>query len=151
MAGFFQEFDVPHQRVVLYTRVTAPGPNVVYFEDESVLGETTDKMTDVSGKTGIAAPSVGINYSVPYLPDAGGVYFAEHPKDTELKDGNAKLTVTVKAGKPGYALQWYKDGKEVVNIPDTFGELTVSQPGKYFVLVRDADGVEAVSKEVEVK
>ena len=90
-------------------------------------------------------------FEVEYLPDAGDVYFAAQPQDTELKDGSAKLTVSVKAGKAPYSHQWYKDGQPVVNVPAVDGELTVTQAGKYFVKVTDADGVEAVSKEATVE
>lgn len=90
-------------------------------------------------------------YEVPYLPDAGDVYFAVQPQDAELKDDSAKLTVSIKAGKAPYSHQWYKDGQPVVNVPAVDGELTVTQAGKYFVKVTDAAGVEAVSKEATVE
>ena len=148
--GFFKVTDVPARRVVQYSRVSGHGENVVYIEDESVLGSPVDEMP-FADKTGIPVPAAGMVFEVAYLEDAGDVYFAKHPADTALKDGSAKLSVSVKGGKPGYDYQWYKDGKEVVNIPYTEGELTVTQAGKYFVKVTDADGVEAVSKEAEVK
>lgn len=148
MAGFFQEFDVPHQRVVLYTRVGGPGPDVRYFEDETILGETTDKMTDVSEKTGIATPAVGINYSVPYLPDAGDVYFAIQPEDAEV---GTVLSVEAKAGEAPYSYQWYMDDKQVVNVPESGSTLKAGTAGKYFCVVTDAEGVQAVSKAAEVK
>lgn len=148
--GFFKVSDIPARRVVQYVRVSGHGENVVYIEDESVLGSPVDEMP-FADKTGIPVPAAGMVFEVDYLPDAGDVYFAVQPQDTELKDGSAKLTVSVKGGKPGYDYTWYKDGKEVVNIPYTEGALTVTQPGKYFAKVIDADGVEAVSKEAEVK
>lgn len=148
--GFFKVSDIPARRVVQYVRVSGHGENVVYIEDESVLGSPVDEMP-FADKTGIPIPAAGMVFEVEYLPDAGDVYFATQPRDTELKDGSAKLTVSVKAGKTPYSHQWYKDGQPVVNIPAVDGELTVTQTGKYFVKVTDADGVEAVSKEAEVK
>lgn len=148
--GFFKVSDIPARRVVQYVRVSGHGENVVYIEDEAVLGSPVDEMP-FADKTGIPVPAAGMVFEVEYLPDAGDVYFAAQPQDTELKDGSAKLTVSVKGGKPGYDYTWYKDGREVVNIPYTEGELTVTQPGKYFAKVIDADGVEAVSKEATVE
>ena len=148
--GFFKVSDIPARRVVQYVRVSGHGENVVYIEDESVLGSPVDEMP-FADKTGIPIPAAGMVFEVDYLPDAGDVYFAVQPQGTELKDGSANLGVTVKGGKPGYDYTWYKDGKEVVNIPYTADALTVTQVGKYFVKVIDADGVEAVSKEAEVK
>lgn len=148
--GFFRVSDIPARRVVQYVRVSGHGENVVYIEDESVLGSPVDEMP-FADKTGIPIPAAGMVFEVDYLPDAGDVYFAVQPQDAELKGGSAKLTVSVKGGKPGYDYTWYKDGKEVVNIPYTEGALTVTQAGKYFVKVTDADGVEAVSKEATVE
>lgn len=148
--GFFKVSDIPARRVVQYVRVSGHGENVVYIEDESVLGSPVDEMP-FADKTGIPIPAAGMVFEVEYLPDAGDVYFAAQPHDAELKDGSAKLTVSVKAGKAPYAHQWYKDGQPVVNIPAVDGELTVTQAGKYFVKVTDADGVEAVSKEATVE
>lgn len=148
--GFFKVSDIPARRVVQYVRVSGHGENVVHIEDESVLGSPVDEMP-FADKTGIPVPAAGMVFEVDYLPDAGDVYFAVQPQGTELKDGSAKLTVSVKAGKAPYSHQWYKDGQPVVNIPAVDGELTVTQAGKYFVKVTDADGVEAVSKEAEVK
>lgn len=148
--GFFKVSDIPARRVVQYVRVSGHGENVVYIEDESVLGSPVDEMP-FADKTGIPIPAAGMVFEVEYLPDAGDVYFAVQPQDTELKDGSAKLTVSVKAGKAPYSHQWYKDGQPAVNIPAVDGELTVTQAGKYFVKATDADGVEAVSKEAEVK
>ncbi len=101
-------------------------------------------------KTGIALPAAGMLYEIPYLADAGDVYFSVQPKDAELTDGSATITVEVKAGKAPYALTWYKDGKEVVNAPEEALSLTVNAVGEYFVKVADADGVEAVSKAAKV-
>lgn len=148
--GFFKVSDIPARRVVQYVRVSGHGENVVYIEDESVLGSPVDEMP-FADKTGIPIPAAGMVFEVDYLPDAGDVYLATQPQDAELKDGSAKLTVSVKAGKAPYAHQWYKDGQPVVNIPAVDGELTVTQAGKYFVKVTDADGVEAVSKEAAVE
>ena len=150
MAGFFLVTDVPSRRVVQYKRVSGSAEGAVYLEDESVLGKAIDEMP-YADKTGIAVSSGGALFEVPYLEDAGDVYLAKHPADTALKDGSAKLIVSVKAGKAPYSHQWYKDGQPVVNVPAVEGELTVTQAGKYFVKVTDADGVEAVSKEAEVK
>lgn len=150
--GFFKVSDIPARRVVQYVRVSSHGENVVYIEDESVLGSPVDEMP-FADKTGIPIPAAGMVFEVEYLEDAGDVYFAVQPQDAELKDGSAKLTVSVKAGKAPYSHQWYKDGLPVVNVPAVDGELTVTRAGKYFVKVTDADadGVEAVSKEAEVK
>lgn len=152
MAGFFLVTDIPARRVVQYKRVSHSGEGVTYVSDEAILGDPINEMP-YADKTGLAVTSsyFGMAYEVPYLPDAGDVYFAVPPQDAELKDGSAKLTVSVKAGKAPYSHQWYKDGQPVVNIPAVDGELTVTQAGKYFVKVTDADGVEAVSKEAEVK
>lgn len=152
MAGFFLVTDIPARRVVQYKRVSHSGEGVTYVSDEAILGDPINEMP-YADKTGLAVTSsyFGMVYEVPYLEDAGGVYFAAQPQDTELKDGSAKLTVSVKAGKAPYSHQWYKDGQPVVNVPAVDGELTVTQAGKYFVKVTDADGVEAVSKEATVE
>ena len=148
--GFFKVSDIPARRVVQYKRVSGSAEGAVYLEDESVLGSPVDEMP-FADKTGIPIPAAGMVFEVDYLPDAGDVYFAVQPRDTELKDGSAKLTVSVKAGKAPYSHQWYKDGQPVVNIPAVDGELTVTQAGKYFVKVTDAAGIEAVSKEATVE
>ena len=152
MAGFFLVTDVPARRVVQYKRVSHSGEGVTYVSDEGILGDPINEMP-YADKTGLAVTSsyFGMVYEVPYLPDAGDVYFAKHPADTALKDGSAKLIVSVKAGKAPYSHQWYKDGQPVVNVPAVDGELTVTQAGKYFVKVTDAAGVEAVSKEATVE
>nr|DAG23417.1 MAG TPA: hypothetical protein [Caudoviricetes sp.] len=147
--GFFKVTDVPASRIVRYTRVSGSGDNVVYIEDESVLGTPVDEMP-YAVKTGLSASSVGTVYEVAYLEDAGDVYFSVQPQDVELADGSATITVEVKAGKAPYALTWYKDGKEVVNAPEEALSLTVNAVGEYFVKVTDADGVEAVSKAAKV-
>lgn len=148
--GFFKVSDIPARRVVQYKRVSGSADGAVYLEDESVLGKAVDEMP-YADKTGIPIPAAGMVFEVDYLPDAGDVYFAVQPLDTELKDGSARLTVSAKAGKAPYSHQWYKDGQPVVNVPAVDGELTVTQAGKYFVKVTDADGVEAVSKEASVE
>lgn len=148
--GFFKVTDVPSRRVVQYARVSGSGENVVFIEDESVvLGTPVDDMP-FADKTGIALPAAGMLYEIPYLVDAGDVYFSVQPKDTELADGSATITVEVKAGNAPYALTWYKDGKEVVNVPEEALSLTVNAVGEYFVKVTDAGGVEAVSKAAKV-
>lgn len=149
MMGFFKVTDVPSRRVVQYARVSGSGENVTYVEDESVLGTPVDEMP-YADKTGIALSAAGMLYEIPYLADAGDVYFSVQPQDVELADGSATITVEVKAGKAPYALTWYKDGKEVVNAPEEALSLTVNAAGEYFVKVTDADGVEAVSKAAKV-
>lgn len=149
MMGFFKVTDVPSRRVVQYARVSGSGENVTYVDDESVLGTPVDEMP-YADKTGIALTAAGMLYEIPYLEDAGDVYFSVQPKDAELVDGSAVITVEVKAGKAPYSLTWYKDGKEVVNAPEEALSLTVNAAGEYFVKVTDADGVEAVSKAAKV-
>ncbi|HDT2777540.1 TPA: immunoglobulin domain-containing protein [Escherichia coli] len=149
MMGFFKVTDVPSRRVVQYARVSGSGENVTYVEDESVLGTPVDEMP-YADKTGIAISAAGMLYEIPYLEDAGDVYFSVQPKDTELVDGSATIIVEVKAGKAPYVLTWYKDGKEVVNAPEEALSLTVNAAGEYFVKVTDADGAEAVSKAAKV-
>lgn len=149
MMGFFKVTDVPSRRVVQYARVSGSGENVTYVDDESVLGTPIDEMP-YAGKTGIAISAAGMLYEIPYLADAGDVYFSVQPQDVELADGSAIITVEVKAGKAPYVLTWYKDGKEVVNAPEEALSLTVNAAGEYFVKVTDADGVEAVSKAAKV-
>lgn len=148
--GFFKVSDIPARRVVQYKRVSGSAEGAVYLEDESVLGKAVDEMP-YADKTGITVSSGGALFEVPYLEDAGDVYFAVQPLDTELKDGSAKLAVSVKAGKAPYSHQWYKDDKQVVNVPDGGEKLKVTEPGKYFAVVTDADGVQAFSRAAEVK
>lgn len=149
MMGFFKVTDVPSRRVVQYARVSGSGENVVFIEDESVLGAPVDDMP-FADKTGIALLAAGMLYEIPYLADAGDVYFSAQPQDAELVDGSATITVEVKAGRAPHVLTWYKDGKEVVNAPEEALSLTVNAAGEYFVKVTDADGVEAVSKAAKV-
>lgn len=149
MSGFFLVTDLPARRVVQYKRVSGSVDGAVYIQDESVLGDAVDEMP-YADKTGIAIASAGTLFEVGYLPDAGDVYFSTQPEDAVLADGKAKLTAEAKAGAAPYSHQWYKDGLPVVNIPAVDGELTVTQAGKYFVKVTDANGAEAVSKEASV-
>lgn len=150
MAGFFMVLDVPERRMVRYQRIqdlTNGVGSVVYLEDESVLGKPVDDMPFVD-KTGLGVASGGILFEAPYLADAGPVYFAEQPADSAV---GAKLTAVAKAGTAPYSFQWYKDDKQVVNVPDVAGELVASEPGQYFVVVTDAEGGQAVSRAVTVE
>lgn len=153
MAGFFTVTDVPARRVVQYKRVSnSEAQNVTYIEDESILGDPINEMP-FADKTGLAVTSgyFGMVYEVPYLEDAGDVYFAVQPEDAQLGSTAVNLTATPKAGKVPYTVQWYKDDKQVVNVPDGGEKLKVTEAGKYWAVVTDADGVQAVSKAVEVK
>ena len=80
MSGFFQVTDAPERRVVQYKRVNAPGVGVVFLDDETVLGAPVDDMP-YADKTGIGVSGGGVLFEVPYLPDAGRVYFAVQPED----------------------------------------------------------------------
>lgn len=146
MAGFFLVTDVPQRRVVQYKRVAGHADGVVYVADESVLGDPVDAMPFAS-LTGVAQVEGHILFEVPYLPDAGAVYFATQPEDAAVGD---TITVTAKAGKAPHTFQWYRDDKQVVNVPDSAGELVAACAGKYWVVVTDADGVQAVSRAVTV-
>ncbi|EDW9898085.1 hypothetical protein GTL58_004380 [Salmonella enterica] len=148
--GFFKVRDIPARRVVQYSRVSGSAEKVVYIEDESVLGSPVDEMP-YADKTGIAVKSGGALYEVPYLEDVGDVYFAVQPEDAQLGSTATTLTATPKAGKAPYTLQWYKDDKQVVNVPDGGENLKVTEAGKYWAVVTDADGAQAVSKAAEVK
>lgn len=148
--GFFKVQDVPARRVVQYSRVSGSAENVVYIEDESVLGAPVDEMP-FAAKTGIPVPAAGMVFEVEYLEDAGDVYFAVQPEDAQLGSTATTLTATPKAGKAPYTVQWYKDDKQVVNVPDGGEKLKVTEAGKYWAVVTDADGVQAVSKAAEVK
>lgn len=153
MSGFFTVTDVPARRVVQYKRVSnSEAQNVTYIEDESVLGDPVNEMP-FADKTGLAVTSgyFGMVYEVPYLEDAGDVYFAVQPEDAQLGSTATTLTATPKAGKAPYTVQWYKDDKQVVNVPDGGEKLKVTEAGKYWAVVTDADGVQAVSKAAEVK
>lgn len=145
MAGFFTVTDVPARRVVQYKRVSSSGDSVVYIEDESVLGDAVDAMPFVD-KTGLSVSAGGALYEVPYLEDAGDVYFAVQPEDAQLGSKATSLTATPKAGKAPYTIQWYKDDKQVVNVPDGGESLAVTEAGKYWAVATDADGKQAVSK-----
>ncbi|EDZ3278224.1 TPA: hypothetical protein ACITHQ_001170 [Salmonella enterica subsp. enterica serovar Saintpaul] len=148
--GFFKVRDIPARRVVQYSRVSGSAEKVVYIEDESVLGSPVDEMP-YADKTGIAVKSGGALYEVPYLEDVGDVYFAVQPEDAQLGSTETTLTATPKAGKAPYTMQWYKDDKQVVNVPDGGENLKVTEAGKYWAVVTDAAGVQAVSKAAEVK
>lgn len=147
MAGFFMVTDVPSRRVVQYKRVHSiygQDAHVVWVEDEAPLGAPCDAVP-FTDKTGSIAGLVGggILFEVPYLPDAGKVYFATQPEDSDV---GAKLTAEAKAGAAPYTYQWYKDDKQVVNVPDGGGELVASEAGRYWVVVTDAGGEQAVSR-----
>lgn len=146
MAGFFQVTDSPERRVVRYQRVNAPGAGVVFLDDETVLGAPVDDMP-YADKTGISVSGGGVLFEVPYLPDAGRVYFAVQPKDCAV---GATLTATAKAGTAPYTYQWYRDDKQVVNVPESQGELVAGVAGSYWVVVTDEGGEQAVSKAVTV-
>lgn len=148
--GFFTVTDVPARRVVQYKRVSGSVDGAVHLEDESPLGEPVDKMP-FADKTGIAVSTGGTLYEVPYLADAGDVYFATQPEDAQLGTTATTLTASPKAGKGQYTVQWYKDDKQVVNVPDGGEKLKVTEPGRYWAVVTDADGATAVSKAAEVK
>lgn len=148
--GFFKVRDIPARRVVQYSRVSGSAENVVYIEDESVLGAPVDEMP-FAAKTGIPVPAAGMVFEVEYLEDAGDVYFAVHPEDAQLGSTATTLTATPKAGKAPYTMQWYKDDKQVVNVPDGGEKLKVTEAGEYWAVVTDADGAQAVSKAAEVK
>lgn len=152
MSGFFQVTDIPERRVVQYKRTSGDVDGAVYVADDSVLGESIDEMP-YADKTGLAIKSAysGMVYEVPYLPDAGSVYFSVHPESRQLnKTVATKLTAEAKAGKAPYAYQWYKDDKQVVNVPSGDGTLSVTEPGSYWVVVTDADGISVVSKAAEL-
>lgn len=153
MSGFFTVTDIPARRVVQYKRVSSSdGENVTYVEDEKVLGDPINEMP-FADKTGLATTSSfsGMVYEVPYLEDAGDVYFAVQPEDAQLGTKATSITATPKAGKAPYSVQWYKDDKQVVNVPDGGEKLSVTEAGKYWAVVKDADGKEAVSQAAEVK
>lgn len=147
MSGFFQVTDVPDRRVVRYQRVNAPGVGVVFLEDETVLGKPVDDMP-YADKTGISVSGGGVLFEVPYLPGIGKVYFSAQPEDCAVGE---TLTATAKAGQAPYTYQWYRDDKQVVNVPESQGELVAGVAGKYWVVVTDAVGDQAVSKAVTVE
>ncbi|EMB9411606.1 hypothetical protein U9V99_004285 [Salmonella enterica subsp. enterica serovar Montevideo] len=150
MAGFFTVTNVPARRVVQYKRVSGSVDGAVHLDDESVLGEPVDKMP-YADLTGIPVAAGGTLFEVPYQEDAGDVYFAVQPEDAQLGSTATTLTATPKAGKAPYTMQWYKDDKQVVNVPDGGENLKVTEAGKYWAVVTDAGGVQAVSKAAEVK
>lgn len=147
--GFFNVVDVPERRVVQYKRAASANNGAVYLEDEKVLGKAVDTMP-FADKTGIAVSSGGALFEVPYLEDAGDVYFAAQPESFQLGDTAKTLTATPKAGKAPYTVQWYKDDKQVLNVPDGGEKLKVSETGKYWAVVTDADGKTAVSQAADV-
>ncbi len=147
--GFFSVTDVPDRRVVQYKRSATADNGAVWIEDESVLGDAVDAMP-FADKTGLSVTSGGALFEVPYLEDAGDVYFAAQPESTELGSTAKTLTATPKAGKAPYTIQWYKDDKQVLNVPDGGEKLKVSEAGKYWAVVKDADGKEAVSRAADV-
>lgn len=145
--GFFKVSDIPARRVVQYVRVSGHGENVVYIEDESVLGWPVDEMP-FADKTGIPIPAAGMVFEVDYLPDVGDVYIAGQPADGVAGD---LVSVSARGGKEPYAFQWFFNGQMVVDLSTPEYALKATKPGKYFVKVTDADGVQAVSKAAEVK
>ena len=147
MSGFFTVTDMPARRVVQYKRVSGSVDGAVHIDDESVLGVAVDAMP-YADKTGIAISAGGTLFEVPYLADAGDVYLSLQPVDLAVGD---MLTVEAKAGAAPYVYQWYKDDKQVVNVPDGGASLKASEPGKYWAVVTDAAGGSAVSQAVEVK
>lgn len=146
MSGFFVVTDIPSRRVVQYKRVAHSSDGAVYIADESVLGDAVDEMP-YADKTGIAVASAGTLFEVTYLPDAGDVYIAMQPKGGAV---GVTLSISVKAGKSPYAIQWLKDGQMVINVPSVAGKLTAAEPGEYFCVVKDSNGAEAVSQAVTV-
>lgn len=149
MSGFFTVTDVPSRRVVQYKRVAHSGEDVIYIQDESILGDPINEMP-YADKTGLAVTSgyFGMLYELPYLPDAGDVYFSGQPADGEAGD---LVSAMAKGGAEPYAYQWFYNGQMVVDLSTPAYALKANKPGKYFVKVTDANGVEAVSKEAEVK
>lgn len=150
--SFFQVTDIPERRVVQYKRTSGDVAGAIYVADDSVLGESIDEMP-YADKTGLTVKSAysGMVYELPYLPDAGSVYFSVQPDSRQLnKTVATKLTAEAKAGKAPYAYQWYKDDKQVVNVPSGDGTLSVTEPGRYWVVVTDADGISVVSKAAEL-
>lgn len=152
MSGFFAVTDIPARRVVQYKRTSGDVDGAIYVADDSVLGESIDEMP-YADKTGLAVKSSysGMLYELPYLPDAGDVYFSTQPESRALnKTVATKLTAEAKAGKGPYTYQWYKDDKQVVNVPSGEGSLSVTEPGKYWVTATDANGVQVVSQAADL-
>lgn len=146
MAGFFTVTDLPARRVVQYRRTSSSTAGAVYVVDETLLGAAVDEMP-FADKTGLAAGSTGTLYEVPYLADAGDVYFATQPKACAV---GGTLNAVAKAGTAPYVYQWYKDDQQVVNVPAKAGALVAAAAGKYWCVVVDAVGGSAVSTAVEV-
>lgn len=147
MSGFFVVTDVPVRRVVQYKRVSGSAEGAVFISDESLLGEPVDEMP-YAAKTGIAVVNAGMLFEVPYLEDAGGVYFSVQPESGTV--GNT-LKVEAKAGSGEYVFQWYKDGKQVLSLPSVPGELVASEIGEYYCVVTDyPGGGSAVSKVAQI-
>jgi len=149
MSGFFVVTDIPERRVVQYKRVSS-GDSAVYIDDESALGAAVDVMP-YTDKTGIATSATGTLYEVPYLVDAGDVYFSQQPISASGNADNVVLTVKVNAGTKPYAYQWYKDSMRVVNIPASDASLTVAESGQYFCVATDAKGIQAVSQAADIE
>lgn len=149
MSGFFVVTDIPSRRVVQYKRVSGSVDGTVHITDESVLGEPVDKMP-YADKTGITIEAGGTVFEVPYLEDAGDVYFATQPEDAQLGTTATTLTASPRAGKGPYSIQWYKDDRQVVNVPDGGEKLKVTESGSYYAVATDADGKQAFSKAANV-
>lgn len=150
MSGFFLVSDVPARRVVQYKRVSSTVDGAIYLADDSLFGKAVDAMPFVD-KTGLGIAVGGTLYEVSYLPDAGAVYFAAQPVAEGGSDGKFVLSVKAKAGKSPYTYQWYKDDKQVVNVPAAGSSLTVTETGKYWCVATDADGIQAVSEAADVE
>ena len=146
MPGFFTVTDLPARRVVQYRRTSSVTPGAVYVIDEALLGAAVDEMP-FADKTGLAAGTTGTLYEVPYLADAGDVYFETQPKACAV---GGTLKAVAKAGTAPYGYQWYKDDQQVLSLPAKAGELVASASGKYWCVVTDAAGGSAVSTAVEV-
>lgn len=142
--GFFAVTDVPARRVVQYKRVSSTVEGAVYIDDESVLGTAVDVVAmPYAALTGVAVDMTGSVFEVPYLEGVGPVYFATQPVDSVA---GATLSVEAKAGTSPYSYQWYKDDKQVVNVPDGGASLVAADAGSYYCVVTDTGGVQAVSK-----
>lgn len=146
MSGFFLVTDIPQRRVVQYKRISHSGDGVRFVDDESALGQSVDEMP-YADKTGIAIAGGGTIYEVPYLADAGDVYFSKQPANSSVGD---TLTAIAKSGTAPYVWQWYKDDKQVVNVPTTEGKLVAADAGDYFCVVTDANGIQAYSQVAHV-
>lgn len=145
--GFFKVTDIPSRRVVQYRRASGYGEDVVFIEDESLLGAPIDEMP-FADKTGIPVPAAGMTFEVAYLKDAGDVYFSKQPADGKV---GYILNVEVKAGTAPYDLQWYKDDKQVIDLATSDNEVTASKPGNYWCVVTDASGMQKVSQSAKVE